>query len=223
MATLTHPSRLKAPRRPLSPRERTGARAWARWLTRAGVTPDTVSVASVVFALLASLCLWSTAHSHGWIKLLLFLAAGGGIQLRMLSNMLHGRVVIESSHNNTYREMFHDLSDRIADVAILVTAGYSMPAQSWGRDLGWLAALLAVMTAHIRLLGGSLGAPQYSRGPMAKQHRMAVMTAACVISVAEPVRGHVSIIGLALVIIILGCALTMVRRTLLIVGDLKRR
>src|SRR6266576_3410050 len=49
---------------------------------------------------------------------------------------------------------------------------------------GWLAAVLAVITAYVRALGTSAGASPYFLGPMAKPHRMAVMTAACLIMAA---------------------------------------
>jgi len=41
-----------------------------------------------------------------------------------------------------------------------------------------LAAALAILTAYVRVLGVSVGTPQYYLGPMAKQHRMAALTAA---------------------------------------------
>ena len=42
--------------------------------------------------------------------------------------------------------------------------------------LGWAAAVLAVLTAYVRVLGGSLGLTQHFIGPMAKQHRMFTLT-----------------------------------------------
>jgi hypothetical protein len=51
--------------------------------------------------------------------------------------------------------------------------------------LGWLAALAAAVTAYIRVLGGTFGLAQDFRGPLAKQHRMAVMTAACLLGIGE--------------------------------------
>ena len=47
--------------------------------------------------------------------------------------------------------------------------------------LGWLGALLAALTAYVRVFGGSLGFAQDFRGPLAKQQRMAVLTVACVV------------------------------------------
>ena len=99
--------------------------------------------------------------------------------------MLDGLVAIEGGRKTVYGEIFNDMPDRFADVVILVGAGYSIANFSWGRELGWLAAVLAVMTAYIRLLGGSMGVQQYFLGPMAKPHRMALLTAACVFSVFE--------------------------------------
>jgi phosphatidylglycerophosphate synthase len=212
-----------SPRRPLKTRSRPWARALARRLTSSGISPNAISVASVAFAILASLGLWYTSRIQGWTRSVLYLAAAAGIQLRLLCNMMDGMVAIEGNRKTPYGDIFNDMPDRLADVVILVAAGYSMPEPSWGRALGWLAAVLAVMTAYVRLLGGSLGVPQYFRGPMAKQHRMAVMTAACVISGAVPNEGQVSIIGLALIIIIVGSLLTVIRRTLCIARDLKRR
>jgi phosphatidylglycerophosphate synthase len=223
MAMAIEQPQLEAPRRPLKTRERLWARQLAQRLTRTGISPNTISVASVVFAAMAGGCLLLTARVHGWSRILLFVAAAAFIQLRLLCNMLDGMVAIEGGRRTSYGEIFNDMPDRFADVAILVAAGYSLPAASWGRDLGWLAAIFAVLTAYVRLLGGAMGVPQYFRGPMAKPHRMAVMTAACLISAAVPIQGHLSIIGLALIIVIIGSALTVIRRTGCIVRDLQRR
>ena len=224
MASGSQPASVEAPRRPLKSRDRAWARASARWLTRMGVSPNSISIASVVFSAVAALALWRTAYVTDWERSLLFLAAAAGIQLRLLCNLFDGMVAIEGGRKTSYGEIFNDMPDRFADVAILVAAGYSMPSRSWGHELGWLAAVLAVLTAYVRLLGGTLGVRQYFRGPMAKQHRMAVMTAACLISAAGLFpNGHGSIVGLALIIIIAGSAVTVVRRTALIVHDLKLR
>ncbi len=52
--------------------------------------------------------------------------------------------------------------------------------------LGWVAAFFAVMTAYIRVLGGSCGLEQRFTGPMAKQHRMALLTGIAIISAFIP-------------------------------------
>lgn len=181
-------------------------------------------MASLVFATAAGVCLGWTARADDFARQALFLCAAGCIQLRLLSNMLDGMVAIEGGRRTPYGEIFNDMPDRFADVVILVGAGYSIAAFSWGRELGWIAAVLAVMTAYVRLLGGSMGVPQYFLGPMAKPHRMALLTGACVVAMFEDYLGlHGQVIAVALAIMVAGMLVTCVRRTARIASDLKKR
>jgi len=211
-----------APRRPLKTRERAWAKALARLLTRAGVTPNVISLASVVFAIAAGVCLARTAYSLGPVRSLLLIGAAACIQLRLLCNMLDGMVAVEGGKGTVYGEIFNDMPDRFADVAILVGAGYSITDLPWGHELGWLAATLAVITAYVRLLGGSMGVTQYFIGPMAKPHRMALLTAACLMAAFEGYLGVSGTIPAALVIMIVGMVVTCGRRTFRIAAELKR-
>jgi len=214
----------ESPRRPLKTRQRAWAQGLARALTRAGVAPNAISLASLGFAIGAGICLGLTSRATAIPHGALFLIAGACIQLRLLGNMLDGLVAIEGGRKTIYGEIFNDMPDRFADVLILVGAGYSIANLNWGRELGWLAAVLAVITAYIRLLGASLGTPQYFLGPMAKPHRMALLTAACVFSAFE---GYFSLSGqvmrLALILMVAGMCVTCMRRTSRIIADLKRR
>jgi hypothetical protein len=71
----------------------------------------------------------------------------------------------------------------------------------------------ALLTAYVRLLGGSLGAVQHFCGPMAKPHRMAVLTAACLASVVEVVFGYDGrVLTVALGVIVVGSLVTFARR-----------
>jgi phosphatidylglycerophosphate synthase len=211
------------PRRPLRTREKPWAKALAHALTRAGVAPNAISVTSLVFAALSGFCLWSTAHAEARGRTWLLLAAAACIQLRLLCNMLDGMVAVEGGRRTPYGEIFNDMPDRFADLVILIASGYSLPF-SWGRELGWLAGALALLTAYVRLLGGSMGVQQYFLGPMAKPQRMAVMTAACVLATVEPELGwRGQTVAAALVIIIAGALVTFVRRTVRIVADLRAR
>jgi phosphatidylglycerophosphate synthase len=212
------------PRRPLKTRQRAWAQALARMLTRTGVAPNAISLASLVFAVAAGGCLGWTSRAEGLQQQLLFLAAAACIQLRLLCNMLDGMVAVEGGKRTVYGEIFNDMPDRFADVAILVGAGYSISTFVWGHELGWLAAVLAVITAYIRLLGGSMGITQYFIGPMAKPHRMALVTVACVLSVFEDyLEFHGQIVAIALIVMVVGMVVTSARRTMRIVADLKTR
>lgn len=211
-------------RRPLATREKAWAKSLAQALDRAGVSPNAISIASLVFAIAAGFALWSSGALSGALRVGALLAAAALIQLRLLCNMLDGMVAVEGRRQTASGEIFNDMPDRFADVAILLGAGYSLRSFWWGAELGWLAAILAVLTAYVRLLGGSMGTRQYFIGPMAKPHRMATLTVACVASTLEPLVGwHGQIIALALALIVVGSLVTLARRTAAIVAELKLR
>lgn len=203
-------------RRPLKTRDRAWARRGASALARAGIRPNTISLLSIAAAAIAGLAFASTPDAGpGW-RAALLLAAALFIQLRLLCNLLDGLVAVEGGLGTKSGEIFNDAPDRLADTLILVGAGYALPWPVWGGVLGWAAALLAVLTAYVRLLGGSLGLRQDFCGPMAKQHRMALLTAACLLSiVADLAAGRYGwVLGPALMLIIVGSIVTIGRRLL---------
>ena len=66
----------------------------------------------------------------------------------------------------------------------------------------------------MRVFGGALGQAQSFRGPMAKQHRMAVMTVACLIGAGELAwAGSQWALQVACIVIAAGSMLTCVTRT----------
>jgi phosphatidylglycerophosphate synthase len=211
-------------RRPLATRERGWAKVLARRLNAARISPDAISVASVVVAAGAALALWESGKSSGAERALELVAAAALIQLRLLCNMLDGMMAIEGGHQTPHGELFNDMPDRFADLAILLGAGYSLTGFAWGGALGWIAGTSAVLTAYARVLGASMGARHYFTGPMAKPQRMAVMTVACVLSVFEPLVGwRGQVVAVALAIVALGSLVTLVRRTLRIVAEVDAR
>ena len=89
---------------------------------------------------------------------------------------------------------------------------------------GWFGALASAVTAYIRVLGGTFGLVQSFRGPMAKQHRMAVMTLGCLIGIGEyHWNGGNQVEIAAAGIIAFGAALTCFTRTRDIATQLKAR
>jgi phosphatidylglycerophosphate synthase len=124
-------------------------------------------------------------------------------------------VAVEHGKGSPSGPIWNELPDRIADLLLLVGAGYAgaLAGQPWAEPLGWLAGALAVLTAYVRELGRGLGQPADFSGPMAKPHRMATLTGACLLAAAEPLwggRGQVLLIALA--VIAAGAAITVVRR-----------
>src|SRR5439155_18648808 len=119
---------------------------------------------------------------------------------------------------------FNDLPDRLADLLVLIGAGYSIHGPVWAHDVGWAAGALALITAYVRVLGGSAGVPQSFIGPMAKQHRMAVITAACLLTAIEEMLGSTGrTMTLALAIVAVGCVITIARRVSRILRVLESR
>jgi phosphatidylglycerophosphate synthase len=209
-------------RRPLKSRDTGWARAFAARLARWRVTPNVISVASIFFAAGAAVALYFSGHANPLHRALRLAAAAGGIQLRLLCNLLDGMVALEGGMKTKSGEVYNDLPDRISDSLILVAAGYAVPGFPYGPVLGWCAALLAVFTAYVRMLGGAAGLPQSFIGPMAKQQRMALMTGACILSIFETeFLPAGAVLWIALLVVNAGCVVTIVRRTAKIVRGLE--
>ena len=181
---------------------------WAQWLaarlTNSRITANQISVLSVGWAALGSALLsWNPA----WPA---FIAAAVCVQHRLLCNLLDGMVAIEGGKSSATGALFNEVPDRLSDALFLVPLGY--PAgYPW---LGWLAALLAVLTAFVRVLGGALGQPQNFGGILPKQRRMAVLTVALLVAAIEDRLwgSRVSLLAAA-IIIVLGSLATCFSRT----------
>ena len=204
---------------------KTRARAWPRALARAlgaiGITPNMVSVMSVVFAVLAWWAYQRIATDSGRIY---YIIAAAGIQLRLLCNLLDGLLAIEGGLKTKTGELYNEVPDRIADVLILIGAGYAAREVPYATMLGWSCAVVAVLTAYVRLLGGSLGFTQDFVGPMAKQHRMFVLTLATLIAALEiTLSGQSLAIAIALALIFVGSVFTFIRRLSRIARQLRAR
>lgn len=170
------PDEAAGSRRPIAARESGFARSLARLALRTSISPNQISVLSIGFAVIGASALVAAVHSP-----LLYIVAILGVQLRLLCNLLDGMVAVEGGRGSALGALYNEFPDRIADSILIVALGYAADAPS----VGWAAALFAALTAYVRIFGGALGLPQDFRGPMAKQHRMAVLTAACAIALIE--------------------------------------
>ncbi|MBV1689542.1 CDP-alcohol phosphatidyltransferase family protein [Novosphingobium sp. G106] len=186
-----------ANRRPLKSRQTGWAGALARLLQKTPLTPNAVSVAGIGFAAVGAACFAFAPELP-----LLWLGGALFIQLRLLANLMDGLLAVEGGRKSPTGALYNEFPDRIEDALLLVAAGYGagMPT------LGWAAALLAMGTAYVRALGGSIGLTQDFCGPMAKQHRMALLTLGAVLS------PFVAGMPVVLAAICFGAAVTSVRR-----------
>ncbi|MCC7125809.1 MAG: CDP-alcohol phosphatidyltransferase family protein [Acidobacteria bacterium] len=213
-----------APRRQLATRRAGWAIALARWLARIGVRPNAVSIAGVVFAAVSGLAFVASATGAPSVRAALLIVAAACIQLRLLCNLLDGMLAVEEGFKSKTGDIYNELPDRLADILILVGAGYAIRALPYGATLGWAAALVAVFTAYIRLMGGALGVTQHFIGPMAKQHRMFTLTLTTLLAAAEvmmtmPPRA----MRIGLIVIIIGSIATAIRRIARIVSEVQAR
>lgn len=201
-------------RRPIAARSSGFAQKLTQALLTTSVTPNQISVASIAFAAMGAAALLD-APRHP----LLYLVAIAGIQLRLLCNLLDGMVAVEGGRGSPVGALYNEIPDRIADTMLLVAMGYAAGA-SW---LGWACALAAALTAYIRVFGGALGQVQDFRGPMAKQHRMALLTGACALAIVEaslwPER---YVLLVAAWIMLIGALATCVTRLKAVAGRIER-
>lgn len=199
-----------AARRPLKSRSNPWAGKLSRWLLRCRVQPNQVSSASVGFALIAAVSLWSM--SQGWLPALAWVLAAVGIQGRLLCNLMDGMLAVEGGLKTANGDLFNEFPDRVADTLILASLGYA-GATEWSVTLGWLSACGALMTACVRMHGASLTAVHDFRGPMAKPHRMALATGVCLImAVLTVIKVDFNLVPWALGLMVAGIIMTLVRR-----------
>ena len=211
---------LSPDRRPIKTRSAWWAQAITRGMVRMGISPNQVSVSSIVFALVGAALL--ICEARGSASVLPLLIAAACIQLRLLANMLDGLIAVEGGRQTKTGELYNEIPDRIADVAFLAAAGYASHQGEWGIALGWSASVLAVSTAYIRAIGARRGQPQDFCGPQAKPHRMFLLTVACILAGVEKMAGLAPRVLFAfLVVINLGTLLTCARRTVRLARQLE--
>ena len=192
-------------RRELKTRQKAWAQSFARTLASANISPNIISTFSVVFSI-AALSAFAMAHSSQ--NSLILILAAAGIQLRLLCNMMDGMVAIEFKKKTATGDLYNEVPDRIADAIIILGAGLYCQSHDQGMSLAWANIFLATMTAYIRTLGASLGHGHRFLGPMAKQHRMALLTAVALIEAF--VKCDAIYIGLW--IMLAGLIVTVIRR-----------
>lgn len=205
-------------RRPLASRDSHWAQTIARRMAGLSITPNQISQASMIAAALAGAAFWWAGQEAGAARIILLLLAALFCQLRLLCNLFDGMVAVEGGKAASDGPFWNEFPDRVADLLIFIGAGYGVGLP----ELGFAAGAFAVLTAYVRELGRANGLASDFSGPMAKQHRMASITAAAVVSTLAPLwGGRDEIIVIALIAIALGAALTALRRASRIVAGLK--
>jgi|ERR1043165_5884554 phosphatidylglycerophosphate synthase len=201
-------------RRPIATRNRKWAQAATDWLAARQVSPNAISVAGMCACITAGIALGMTSV---WDCRILWIIAAVGAQLRLTANMLDGMVALASGRSSKIGELYNEVPDRISDAAVFIGGGFA-----WGGNtaLGYIATILAVFTAYVRAAGKIAGAPNEFCGPMAKQHRMLVVTLVSLYSAVTPRSwqmisfggSQIGLMAFGLAVIIVGCVITVIRR-----------
>jgi len=213
-------------RRPINSRNHPLAIQTASWLAQRGATPNGISTAGMIAGIAGGLCFWGTSSTSivgDWAEPVCFILAALCMQLRLQANMYDGMVAIQTKQASPVGELYNEVPDRVSDTAFLVGAGY---AAGGIPELGYLAAIAAMFTAYVRAEGKVAGAPQEYCGPMAKQHRMAVLTVAALYAALAPKSWQPDfpsggVISIALFVIVVLGGYTTVRRLTRTVRKLK--
>jgi phosphatidylglycerophosphate synthase len=205
-------------RRPIKARSVTVMKALAARIAKSQITPNQISVLSIFVSLLVPLGLQLWGPESLWGALV----AITGIQLRLVCNLIDGMVAIEGTKKSALGDIYNEFPDRISDTIIILGIAYS-----WSdlQIVGWAASFFSILTAYTRVLGAASGTAHFFCGPMAKQHRMALLsfillicpwTHLVQISPQTLVRG-------ALLGICIGAAITTARRLWLIKIQLQKK
>jgi len=210
-------------RRPIATRNRRWAQRTAAWLAARNISPNGISIAGMCCCIAAGIALAATSVVYHRLE---WLVAAVGVQLRLTANMLDGMVALASGRASKVGELYNEIPDRVSDAAVFIGAGFA-----WGGNttLGYIATILSIFTAYIRAAGKIAGAPNEFCGPMAKQHRMFVITLICIYSTFAPRswqmvgfdHSKMGLMTFGLAVVIAGSAVTVVRRIARIVRALK--
>ena len=211
-------------RRPIGLRGSGPAAAIARALTRLGISPNMISISSMGFAALAAWAFYEAGCECRAPAAILLILGALMVQLRLLANLFDGMVAVEGGKSAPSGAFWNEAPDRVSDLIICLGIGYGVGAPEWG----WAAGALSILTAYIRELGRGHGLPADFCGPMAKPHRMVLITLAAIIAAIDAVWNIIPVIPTqimiyALMIITLGCVVTALRRSYRQIAQLKAR
>ena len=205
-------------RRPIADVFRLTATGATRACVRAGIHPDAISYASLGAALIAAACFWR-AGQHVWLLIIAPLFC----YLRLWCNMLDGMVALASGKASWRGEILNDLPDRVSDIVIFVGVAHSGLMHPL---LGYWAALLAVLTAYVGLLGQAVGVQREFSGMMAKPWRMVALHMGSWTTFAFS--NQIQCVGLTIldwtcIVVVAGCVQTNVVRLRRIMTALRRK
>ena len=169
-------------------------------LDRAGVSPDAVTLAAVPLALAGGgLLLLSPTLPLVLFAIPLVAAA------RLVLNLLDGALARRTRRIHPRGELYNELADRVADIALLAPVAFLPGAQRETVLLGVVGALFA---SYAGVAAKAAGAARLYRGVLSKPGRMALLA---VFAIAVLVAGDGAWIAFG-PILLAGTVLTAIER-----------
>lgn len=169
-------------------------------LDRAGVSPDAVTLAAVPLALAGGgLLLLSPTLPLVLLAIPLVAAA------RLVLNLLDGALARRTRRIHPRGELYNELADRVADIALLAPVAFLPGAQRETVLLGVVGALFA---SYAGVAAKAAGAARLYRGVLSKPGRMALLA---VFAIAVLVAGDGAWIAFG-PILLAGTVLTAIER-----------
>jgi len=197
-------------RRPIAEGFRKTADLAVRLCVRWNVHPDVISYLSMVAAAGAGLCFWGASWKP-WLLIIGPLLC----YVRLWLNMLDGMVALAAGKASWRGEILNDLPDRVSDVMIFAGVAHSgLCAVS----SGYWAAIMALLTAYVGMLGQAVGVQRQFGGIMSKPWRMVVLHIGAWLTISllwgsGHIRwGSFTVLDLTCLLIVAGCLQTIVLR-----------
>jgi CDP-diacylglycerol---glycerol-3-phosphate 3-phosphatidyltransferase len=181
-----------------------------RWLVARRVHPDWLTGLALVLSIGGGVCLYF-APEQRWLLALVPVVA----VIRTALNALDGLVARTLGLARPWGEVLNELSDRVADVALIGGLALASPANL---ILGTGALVAMLLSSYLAILSKAAGGRRQYMGPMGKADRMVLLAVGAPLGFVLPLDWvYNGLLGIVLV----GCLFTLVRRTQATHADLQ--
>jgi CDP-diacylglycerol--glycerol-3-phosphate 3-phosphatidyltransferase len=181
-----------------------------RWLVERRVHPDWLTGLALVLSIGGGLCLYF-APEQRWLLALVPVVA----VVRTALNALDGLVARSTGLARPWGEVLNELSDRVADVALI--GGLALASQA-NLLLGACAIVAMLLSSYLAILSKAVGGRRQYMGPMGKADRMVLLIVGSLCGFFLPLGWVYSGV---LWIVLVGCLFTLFRRAQATYADLQ--
>lgn len=171
------------------------------WLVARRVHPDVLTGAALGLAMLGGGLLYAGAAAPGLLLLVPLVALG-----RTALNALDGLVARAMGLARPWGEVLNEVSDRLADVALL--GGLALAPTSDGR-LGAATLVAVLLSSYLGLASKAAGGPRQYGGLMGKADRMLYLALAAVVA---GLAGRPEWLNAYLAVVLVGAVATIAQR-----------